>query len=75
MRMEIFLQKADVGGVGVIDRAYDVSRLIQPGEHIKIGQMITDRILINDMSDHIIGNELPVWMLFTVQQNAIPVDP
>ena len=44
MRMEIFLQKADVGGVGVIDRAYDVSRLIQPGEHIKIGQMITDRI-------------------------------
>ena len=41
----------------------------------RLGQMITDRILINDMSDHIIGNELPVWMLFTVQQNAIPVDP
>ena len=75
MRMEVFLQKADVGGVGVINRTDDVRRFIQSWYHIKVSQVVTDRILINHMPDYIICNKFPVWMLFTVQQDSVPIDP
>ena len=75
MCMEVFRQKADVGGVGVIDRADDIRGFIQPWYHIKVSQVVTDRVLINHMPDYIICTKFCVWMLFTVQQDSVPIDP